>query len=800
MTSPDTEFISILGTAAGGSESSPPKAGAKSLPEVLPILGLSDIVIFPGMVTPLLVESAQSIRLIDDVVAGDRFIGLVLQRRPEVDNPLPQDLWLHGCAARVLKMLKFPDNTVRVLIEGLRRFQIKEYAAQDPYLCARIEVLKEISEDSLELTALARNAQQRFQEIINLSPSLSDQVKITALNSEAPGKLSDLIAANLNLTLEERQGLLETNVVKDRLNRLLPLVNKELEVLTLGSKIQKAVASSMSKSQRDFFLREQIRAIQRELGENDSTATDINRLREQIESNHLPEEPKKVATKELERLQQIPFSASEYTVSRNYLDWLINLPWAKSTEDKLDLAAAARILDEQHYGLSKVKDRLLEYLAVIKLKQKLKGPILCLVGPPGVGKTSLGQSVADSLGRKFARISLGGMRDEAEIRGHRRTYVSALPGRIIQTLRRVESNNPVILLDEIDKVGADFRGDPAAALLEVLDPQQNSTFTDNYMDVPFDLSRVLFVTTANWLDPIHPALKDRLEVIELPSYTAAEKLQIAKRYLVPRQLEEHGLKKKVVKFPDATLRHIIEDYTREAGVRQLEREIASLTRKAARAVITKREMHQPLVITPESLPDYLGLPRYISETAETITEYGIAIGLGWTPFGGDILFIEATRMPGKDKLLLTGSLGEVMKESAQTALSYLRSQAKQLKIDLSDFDKFDIHIHVPAGATPKDGPSAGATIVVALASIFLKRLVRSDLAMTGEISLRGRILPVGGIKEKVLAASRAKLKQVILPARNRNDWLEVPAEARQKLKVHFVHHISELLPLALHPK
>jgi ATP-dependent Lon protease len=800
MTSPDTEFISILGASSAASETNPAKAGAKSLPDVLPILGLSDIVIFPGMVAPLLVESAPSIRLIDDVVAGDRFLGLVLQRRAEVENPLPEDLWTHGCAARVLKMLKFPDNTVRVLIEGLRRFKIKEFSSQDPYLCARIEVLKEISEDSLEMAALARNAQQQFQEIINLSPTLSDQVKITALNTEQPGKLTDLIAANLNLSLEERQSLLETNVVKDRLTRLLPLVKKELEVLTLGSKIQKEVASAMSKSQRDFFLREQIRAIQRELGENDPNATEISALREQIDANQLPEEPQKVALKELERLQQIPFSAAEYTVTRNYLDWLINLPWTKSTEDKLDLAAAALILDDQHYGLSKVKDRLLEFLAVIKLKQKLKGPILCLVGPPGVGKTSLGQSIADALGRKFARISLGGMRDEAEIRGHRRTYVSALPGRIIQTLRRVESHNPVILLDEIDKVGSDFRGDPAAALLEVLDPQQNSTFTDNYLDVPFDLSRVLFITTANWLDPIHPALKDRLEVIELPSYTAAEKLQIAKRYLVPRQLEEHGLKKKVVKFPDATIKHLIEDYTREAGVRQLEREIASLTRKAARTIISNREVHQPLIITPESLSEYLGPARFISETAESITEYGIAIGLGWTPVGGDILFIEATRMPGTGKLLLTGSLGEVMKESAQTALSYLRSQAKQLEIDLSDFDKFDIHIHVPAGATPKDGPSAGSTIVAALASIFTKRLVRSDLAMTGEISLRGRILAVGGIKEKVLAAQRARLKQVILPERNRKDWLEVPAEVRQKMKVHFVHHVSELLPLALHPK
>lgn len=797
MTSPEAEFINILGSPAGGSESAPARAGGKSLPESLPILGLSDIVIFPGMVAPLLVESVQSIRLIDDVVAGDRFLGLVLQKKAEVENPEPEDLWQHGCAARVLKMLKFPDNTVRVLIEGLRRFEIKEYTSHDPYLCARIEVLKEVSEDTLEMTALARNAQLQFQEVINLSPALSDQVKITALNTEQPGKLADLIAANLNLSLEERQRLLETNSIKDRLTRLLPLVSKELEVLTLGSKIQKEVASSMSKSQRDFFLREQIRAIQRELGENDPTAGEINSLREQIEKNDLSEEAKKVALKEVERLQQIPFAAAEYTVTRSYLDWLINLPWKKSTVDKLDLNAAARILDDQHYGLSKVKDRLLEFLAVIKLKEKLKGPILCLVGPPGVGKTSLGQSVADALGRKFARIALGGMRDEAEIRGHRRTYVSALPGRIIQTLRRVESNNPVILLDEIDKVGADYRGDPAAALLEVLDPQQNRTFTDNYLDVQFDLSAVLFLTTANWLDPIHPALKDRLEVIELPSYTAAEKLQIAKRHLVPRQLDEHGLKKKIVRIPDGTLKKLIDDYTREAGVRQLEREIASLIRKAARTIITQPGVSKPLVITRDLLQKYLGASRFMSEMAETLKESGIAIGLGWTPVGGDILFIEATRMPGKGQLLLTGSLGDVMKESAQAALSYLRSQAKKFGLDLVGFDKFDLHIHVPAGATPKDGPSAGAPIVVALASLLMQRRVRSDVAMTGEISLRGRVLPVGGIKEKVLAAARAKLKRVILPEQNKKDWQDVPAEVRNKMKVQFVQDISQLIESAL---
>jgi ATP-dependent Lon protease len=799
MSTPETEFISILG-AGGTPDSSGTKIWSKSLPETLPILGLSDIVIFPGTVMPLLVESPQSIRLIDDVVAGDRFLGLVLQRNPEIENPTPQDLWPHGCAGRVLKMLKFPDGTVRVLVEGLRRFRIVDFTTETPYLIARIEKLKDQQDDSLELTALARNAEREFQEVVKLSPTLAEQVKVAALNTENPAKLADLIAVNLNLSLEERQHLLEMPSVKDRLTRLLPLLSRELEVLRLGSKIQNEVVASMSKNQRDFFLREQIRAIQRELGEVDAGAAEVKDLRDQIDQNMLPEEAKKTAIKELERLQQMPPSMAEYTMTRNYLDWLINLPWAKFTEDKLDLAAAGRLLDEQHFGLHKVKDRLLEFLAVIKLKQVLKGPILCLVGPPGVGKTSLGKSVADALGRKFARISLGGMRDEAEIRGHRRTYVGALPGRILQSLRRVESSNPVILLDELDKVGSDFRGDPASALLEVLDPAQNNTFVDHYLDIPFDLSRVLFLTTANWLDPIQPALRDRLEVIELPSYTAAEKLQIAKRHLIPRQLEEHGLKKKLVHFPDTAIRQVIQDYTREAGVRQLEREIGALTRKAARKLVGRRSVGEALTITPESLVSYLGQPQYTSELAEQITECGIAIGLAWTPVGGEILFIEATRMPGKGGLILTGSLGEVMKESAHTALSFLRNRAAALKIDMTDYDKRDIHIHVPAGATPKDGPSAGLTIVAALASLMTGRRIRSDVAMTGEISLRGRVLRVGGIKEKVLAAARSGLTHIILPDQNRSDWQDVPVEVRKKLKAHFVNNISQMIPLALRPK
>ncbi len=798
MTSPDTEFISILG--ASGSPEAPARISSRSLPEVLPILGLSDIVIFPGAVAPLLVETGPSIRLIDDVVAGDRLMGVVLQRRPEVADPAPEDLYEYGCVVRLAKMVKFPDNTARVLVEGLWRIRVTQYTKTTPYLTARYELLQDEREDTIEITAMMRNAQSHFQEIIKLSPALSEQIKVAALNTEDPGHFADLIAANLNLNLEDRQKLLETASVKERLTRLLPMLNREHEVLTLSSKIQTDVASSIAKTQRDFFLREQIRAIQRELGESEPNSGEIKSLRERIEQTRMPPDVQKTALQELERLQQTPPAAAEYGVARNYLDWILSLPWEQATEDKIDLSAAARILNAQHFGLAKVKDRLLEFLAVIKRKKVIKGPILCLVGPPGVGKTSLGKSVADALGRKFARISLGGMRDEAEIRGHRRTYVGALPGRIIQTLRRVESCNPVILLDELDKVGADFRGDPAAALLEVLDPAQNNTFTDHYLDLPFDLSRVLFVTTANWLEPIHPALRDRLEVIELPSYTESEKLQIARRYLLPRQLDEHGLTRSDVSLPDATLRRLIQEYTREAGVRQLERSIAALARKATRKLVSNNGYVRPLKLEPASLKSYLGHPPFVAETAEQIDEYGIATGLAWTPAGGEVLYVEVTRMPGKGNLLLTGSLGEVMKESAQTALSYLRSQAAALRLDLADYAKHDIHIHVPAGATPKDGPSAGVAIVAALASLLARRRVRSDTAMTGEISLRGRVLRVGGVKEKVLAAVRFGVKHVILPEQNKPDWLEVPREVREKVKAHFVRHISQVVRAALEPK
>jgi ATP-dependent Lon protease len=796
--SPETEFVSILGSTE--KNELPRRVSSRSLPETLPILGLSDIVIFPGAVVPLLVETGPSLKLIDDLIAGDRLFGAVLQVNPEVAEPSPGDLHKVGCVSRLNRMVKFPDGTVRILVEGLWRIRLDKFLPPAPYLRANYELLRDETEDSVELQAMLRNAHKQFEEIARISTVLPDQVKLAALNTEHPGHFADLIAANLGLPLDEKQKLLETVSVRERLKKLLPLLNREQEVLTLSSKIQNDVASNIAKTQRDFFLREQMRVIQRELGDSDPNASEIRNLREKIDRAQLPDEALKSANQELERMQQTPPASAEYGVSRNYLDWILALPWRRETEDKLDLKQAEKILDEQHYGLEKVKDRLLEFLAVLQRRKQIKGPILCLVGPPGVGKTSLGKSVADALGRKFARISLGGMRDEAEIRGHRRTYVGALPGRILQTLRRVESCNPVILLDELDKVGADFRGDPAAALLEVLDPAQNHTFTDHYLDLPFDLSRVLFIATANWLDPIHPALRDRLEVIELPSYTESEKLQIAKRYLVPRQIEEHGLTKNDVKFTDAALRELIREYTREAGVRQLEREIAALARKAARKIVSRNGAAETVKLEEKDVEGYLGHAKFVAESAEKISEFGIATGLAWTPVGGDVLFIEATRMTGKGSLTLTGSLGEVMKESAQTAVSYLRSQAKKLHLDFEDYGKSDFHIHVPAGATPKDGPSAGVTIVAALASLLSRRRVRSDVAMTGEISLRGRVLRVGGIKEKVLAAARFGVKQVILPEGNKADWEDVPAEVRAKLEVHFVKQISDVLQLALAPK
>ncbi len=794
----DSEFISLVReNGAPPPEDAPPD----TLPGNLPVLGLSDIVIFPGNISPLLVDSPSSLRLVDDVVAGDRLLCLVLQKREDLADPGPEDLFAIGCVARVQKMLKYPDNTARILVDGLHRVRLGKFTAREPYLRAEFEVIPEALDESIRAQAMMRNLQSRFQELLKVAPPVGDHIKIASASATQPGRLADLIAGALNLQLPEKQLLLETPAVGERLRLLTPLLEREIELITLGSKIQDEVTSTLTKSQRDYFLREQIRVIRRELGESDPAQNEWNALRGEIEKAQLPDEIRAVALRELDRLANIPPAVAEHTVLRNYLDWLVQLPWNRLTDDRVDLAAAEALLNREHFGLQRVKDRLLEFLAVMKLNPASRAPILCLVGPPGVGKTSLGRSLAESLGRKFARISLGGMRDEAEIRGHRRTYVAAMPGRILQALRRAGTRNPVILLDELDKLGSDYRGDPASALLEVLDPEQNRAFTDHYLEVPFDLSRVLFVTTANWLEPVPPALRDRLETIELPSYTLAEKLQIARRHLLPRLLEDHGLKARDLKLPVAGLRHIIEDYTREAGVRQLNREIAGVLRKAARRIASDRSRKRtPFEVTAETLPTILGPPRNVDAGHAPIQQPGITLGLAWTPTGGELLHIEASRMPGSGKLTLTGSLGEVMKESAHAALSFLRSAPAPLGLSAGDHDRFDLHIHVPAGATPKDGPSAGLALCLALASLNSGRIARSDTAITGEISLRGRVLPVGGIKEKVLAALRHGIRRVILPEANRKDLPDVPGEAREQLQALFVNTVEEALGLALRPK
>jgi ATP-dependent Lon protease len=691
---------------------------------------------------------------------------------------------------------------VRVLIQGLRRMKIVRLASDAPYLVADIEALDDVVEPGLELAALARNAASQFQQVVDLSPSLPEDLKVASANIEDPGKLADVIAASLNLALEEKQGLLETMDVRVRLSLLATLLSREQEVLHLGSEIQSKVNKAITKTQREYFLREQLKAIQKELGETGEQGGEIKELREKLAAASLPAEARKTALKELDRLATIPVAAAEYTVVRTYLDWLVGLPWAKSTTDKLDIGRARRVLNEDHYDLEHVKKRILEYLSVLKLKTAAgdeaaasKAPILCFVGPPGVGKTSLGMSIARALGRKFVRLSLGGVRDEAEIRGHRRTYIGALPGRIIQGIRRCESNNPVFMLDEIDKVGADFRGDPSSALLEVLDPQQNNTFSDHYLEVPFDLSHVMFITTANLLEPVPPALRDRMEVIELPGYTEEEKIHIALKYLVPRQLTEHGLKKDQLVIPRDTLSAVIRQHTREAGVRNLERYIATLCRRTARRLVEGRA--KAVTVTPQNLKGFLGPAEYLSDMVERNEEPGIAVGLAWTSAGGDILFIEATHMPGKGNVTLTGSLGEVMRESAQAALSYVRSHAAQLGVDAKLLEKHDLHIHVPAGAIPKDGPSAGLTMAVTLASLLTRRPVKPALAMSGEITLRGKVLAVGGIKEKVLAAARSGIKTVLLPDPNRKDLRDVPPEIRRKLTFRFVKTIGDALNTAL---
>ncbi len=767
----------------------------EGFPSELPIMAIRSTVIFPYAVVPLSVARPRSIRLVDEVAGGDKLFGALAQRETQVEDPGPEGLHQVGTICKIVRMLKQPDGVVMLLVQGLARFRALSFIQEEPFFLARIELLESILELDKELEALVQQVSQSFQRIAQLSPQLQSYLQLAAINISDPGQLADFVAANVDLPFPARQQILETLKVKERLRLVLRLLEERIEILELGSKIQTEVKSEIDKTMRERYLREQLAAIRRELGEDERP--EIKELAEKIKAAKLPPEVEEEAKRELERLSEIHPSSAEYTVARTYLEWIVSLPWSVSTEDNLDIARAKQVLDEDHYDLEKVKERILEYLAVLKLRGEMRGPILCFVGPPGVGKTSLGQSIARALGRKFVRISLGGVGDEAEIRGHRRTYIGALPGRIIQGIRRAGSNNPVFMMDEVDKMGgfAPFRGDPAAALLEVLDPEQNHKFMDHYLDQPFDLSKVMFITTANILDAIPPALLDRMEVLELPGYSEEEKLQIAKRYLIPKQLKEHGLKEGQLEFSDEVLKRLIREYTREAGVRNLEREIANLCRKTA-AKIAAGEVER-VQLSEEDVPKLLGPAKFFPEAAERTERSGVAIGLVWTPVGGDIVFIEATKMAGKGNLILTGKLGEVMKESAQAALSYIRSKAEELGIEARVFLENDIHIHVPSGAIPKDGPSAGVTIATALASLLTDTPVRSDLAMTGEITLRGRVLPVGGIREKVLAAHRVGLKRVILPKRNEVDLEEIPENVKKDLQFEFVESVDEVLQLAL---
>jgi ATP-dependent Lon protease len=764
------------------------------VPGELPIIAVGENMVFPSMVVPLATDKQSVVQLIDAALSDNKIVGIFAQRTAG-ERPTAADLYSVGSAALIARMFKIPDGSVRVFLQGLARIRLVDITQSDPYLKGRVEVVQEAVEATTELEALGRNLLTLFQKVVEIAPNLPGELGIAAMNIPEPGNLADFIAAHIGLKQGERQEILETLDVAQRIKKLTEYINRELEILELGTKIQSQIKGEMDKAQREFYLREQLKAIQKELGEVDERSMEANELRKKIEEAGLPPEARNEAERELDRLAKMPPAAAEYTVSRTYLDWLVSLPWVKSSEDNLDITQAARVLDEDHHDLSKVKERILEYLAVRKLKADTKGPILCFVGPPGTGKTSMGQSIARALGRKFIRMSLGGIRDEAEIRGHRRTYVGALPGRIIQGIRRAETNNPVFMLDEIDKVGIDFRGDPSAALLEVLDPEQNFAFADHYLDVPFDLSKVIFITTANIVDPIPPALKDRMETIELPGYTEQEKLHIAQKFLVPRQLRENGLAPERLQFSEEAILEIIRRYTREAGVRNLEREIGAVCRKVARRVATDSE--GPITVAAGQLHDYLGPVRFRYEVAEEADGVGVATGLAWTQAGGDILFVEATPISGKGNLILTGKLGEVMQESARASLTYARSRAASLGIDEDFYEKNDIHIHVPAGAIPKDGPSAGITMTIALISALTKRPVVREIGMTGEITLRGKVLPVGGIKEKVLAAHRAGLKRVILPKENEKDLEEIPEEIREKLKFIPVDNVDQVLDIVL---
>jgi ATP-dependent Lon protease len=771
----------------------------EDIPQVLPILPLRNSVFFPGGVLPLAVGRQKTIALIKDAVRDEQVIGVVTQRRAEEEDPGAADLYTVGTVARIVKLLKMGEDNYSLVVQGLARVRVLDLVQESPYLKARIEAVEDRTPvDDVEVEALAINLKKLAREVIELMPELPAAATELVDSITHPGHLADLIAANVDVPIEEKQQVLETIDLKARMKLVLELLNRKREILKLSNKIDSAVKGEMSKTQREYYLRQQLKAIKEELGELGEEEEELDELGERLKKAGLPPEVEKVAQKELNRLKSIPTASSEYTVARTYLDWIADLPWSKRSDDNLDIENARAILDADHYGLQKIKKRILEYLAVRKLKNDMRGPILCFVGPPGVGKTSLGQSIARSIGRKFVRLSLGGVRDEAEIRGHRRTYVGALPGRIIQSMKKAGTINPVMMLDEIDKLGADFRGDPSAALLEVLDPEQNFSFSDHYLDVAYDLSKVLFIGTANLLDPVPGPLKDRMEILELPGYTFEEKIHIAENHLIPKQLKEHGLSGEAIAFTEKGLIKIIIAYTREAGVRSLERRIADVCRAVAVEVAGgKIAAGAKRLVDEVDLADMLGPEKFWNETAERTEIPGVATGLAWTAAGGDILFIEATRMAGKGSLTLTGQLGDVMKESAQAALSYLRSKADSLGIAGNFLERTDIHIHFPAGAIPKDGPSAGVTILTALVSLLTGIRARSDVAMTGEITLRGLVLPVGGIKEKVLAAHRAGIKRVILPARNEKDLIDVPEQARKELDFVFAATMDDVLKAAL---
>lgn len=768
-----------------------------SIPDVLPLLPVRDVVVYPYMILPLFVGREISINAVDYALSKDRLIFLATQKDVSEEDPAPDMIYGVGTVAMIMRMLKLPDGRVKILVQGLTKGRITGYEAEKPFYSVRIERLVEpvAPENSLETEAFIRTVKEQLAKIVSLGKVVSPEVMVIVENMQEPGSLADLIASNIGLKVEEAQGLLEIIDPIERLKRVNEFLNKEFELLSMQARIQSAAKEEMGKSQREYYLREQLRAIQQELGETDARSEEIAELRKAIENVKMPPNVEKEALKQLGRLEQMHPDAAESGMLRTYLDWMVELPWSKATKDSLEIKKAKDILDEDHYYLEKIKERILEFLAVRKLKKKMKGPILCFVGPPGVGKTSLGKSIARAMGRKFVRISLGGVRDEAEIRGHRRTYVGALPGRIIQGLKQAGSNNPVFMLDELDKLGADFRGDPSSALLEVLDPEQNHSFSDHYINLPFSLSDVMFIATANQIDTVPGPLRDRMEVISLSGYTEEEKLQIAKRYLVPRQIKENGITEKVITFSDEAIKGVISKYTREAGLRNLEREIGSVCRKVARRVAEGEK--KQFVINAATVAKYLGPPKFIREEEMEYNEVGVVTGLAWTPVGGEVLFVEATIMKGKGGLTLTGQLGDVMKESVQAALSYIRARAAELHLQDDFYSTMDIHVHVPAGAIPKDGPSAGVTMATALVSALAKIPVKKDVAMTGEITLRGKVLPIGGLKEKILAAIRLGITTIIIPEQNRKDLEDVPRHILKKVKIVFAKTIDDVLKVAL---